>query len=109
MAAFPGARSAGAGIMDSRDKLVAELKQLIVDALRLEDITPGDIGSDQALFDGGLGLDSIDALELGMAISKKYSIKLSREKRENSEYFQTVNRLADMVQDLARQAAAPTQ
>lgn len=95
--------------MDSREKLEAELKQLIVDALRLEDITPEEISSDEALFDGGLGLDSIDALELGMAISKKYAVKLSREKQENRDYFRNVKRLADMVQELTRPAAIAPQ
>ena len=65
-----------------------ELKQLIVDALMLEDVTPEDIGDDMLLFGEGLGLDSIDALELGMAISRKYNIKMS-----NTKFFRFVNKL----------------
>ena len=51
-----------------------EIKQLVIEALQLEDITPADIDSDAPLFVEGLGLDSIDALELGVAIQKRYGI-----------------------------------
>ncbi|MEO8214817.1 MAG: phosphopantetheine-binding protein, partial [Myxococcales bacterium] len=50
----------------------AELKALIVEALMLEDVTPADIDSEAAIFGDGLGLDSIDALELALAINKRY-------------------------------------
>ncbi|WP_122609844.1 phosphopantetheine-binding protein, partial [Pseudomonas viridiflava] len=53
-----------------------DIKVLIIDALGLEDITPQDIGNDQTLFGEGLGLDSVDALELGLAIQKRYGIKI---------------------------------
>ena len=49
-----------------------EVKQLIIDVLQLEDITPADIDTDAPLFADGLGLDSIDALELGVALHKRY-------------------------------------
>ena len=52
--------------------LEEELKKLIIEVLELEEITPDDIKTDEALFIDGLGLDSIDALELGMALKKKY-------------------------------------
>ena len=55
-------------------ELNAEIKKLIIEALQLEDITPDDIIDDEPLFGDGLGLDSIDALELGMAIKRKYKI-----------------------------------
>ena len=51
---------------------IQALKELIIEALDLEDITPDDIINDEALFVEGLGLDSIDALELGLAVRKKY-------------------------------------
>ena len=59
-----------------------ELKVLIIDTLNLEDITPEDIISEEPLFNDGLGLDSIDALELGLAIKSKYGITLSQESEE---------------------------
>ncbi|MGI9283857.1 MAG: phosphopantetheine-binding protein [Pseudomonadales bacterium] len=77
--------------------LEAELKQLIIDTLELEDITVDDINSDEALFNEGLGLDSIDALELGVALHNRYGIKLDSEAEENREFFASVSRLAAMV------------
>src|SRR5262245_54111980 len=76
--------------MKSLESIENELKQLIVTTLRLEDILPQDIDSDQPLFNEGLGLDSIDGLELGMAISKTYKIELSRDPEENKHYFANV-------------------
>jgi len=78
-------------------ELAMELKQLIVDALMLEDIAPEDIEDEAPLFGEGLGLDSIDALELGMAISKKYDIKMSKDQDENRSHFASVQSLADYV------------
>ena len=57
--------------------LELEIKQLIIDALNLEDMSPGDIDNDNQLFGEGLGLDSIDALELGMALKKKLGARWS--------------------------------
>ncbi|NOS73013.1 MAG: acyl carrier protein, partial [Methyloglobulus sp.] len=56
-----------------------EIKQLIIDALALEDITVDEIDNHAPLFNDGLGLDSIDALELGLAIRKKYNVKIEAE------------------------------
>ena len=58
------------------EELVLELKKEIIEALNLEDITPEDIDADAPLFGSGLGLDSIDALELIVLMEKKYGIKL---------------------------------
>lgn len=77
--------------------LEVELKQLIIETLELEDITVDDINSDEALFNDGLGLDSIDALELGVALHNKYGIKLESEAEENREFFASVSHLAAMV------------
>ena len=63
--------------------LEKEIKTLIIEALELEDITIEDIKDEEPLFISGLGLDSIDALELGMALKKKYHIDLSENKEEN--------------------------
>jgi acyl carrier protein len=74
-----------------------ELKQLIIDSLNLEDITPDDIIDDQPLFGEGLGLDSIDALELGVAIKKKYNITIDAEDKNTREYFASIDNLAKFV------------
>lgn len=78
-------------------ELREELKQLIIDSLALEEITPSDIKDDE-LFNEGLGLDSIDALELGMALKRKYDITLESNKEENKKYFYSVSTLADFVE-----------
>lgn len=83
--------------------LEQELKELIISSLELEDITAGDIDSNEALFVEGLGLDSIDALELGLAIKKKYGITMSSEGEENKKHFASVSALADFI--LASKAA----
>jgi acyl carrier protein len=76
-----------------------EIKQLIIDALELEDMQPEDIDSETPLFgDAGLGLDSIDALELGVALRKKYQITLEANGTSNREHFRTVASLAKLVE-----------
>jgi acyl carrier protein len=75
-----------------------EIKQMIIDVLQLEDITPLDIDTDAPLFVEGLGLDSIDALELGVAIQKRYSITLSASSEENRRHFASVRALALMIE-----------
>jgi acyl carrier protein len=79
-------------------ELERELKSLIVSTLNLEDIAPDDIASEEPLFDAGLGLDSIDALELGVAIQKRYGIKISAPKQELRESFATVRNLARFIE-----------
>ena len=74
-----------------------ELKVLIIDTLNLEDITPEDIISEEPLFNDGLGLDSIDALELGLAIKSKYGITLSQESEEVRKSFYSVKTLSDFI------------
>lgn len=74
-----------------------EIKELIIKSLELEDIKPIDIQDDEPLFNDGLGLDSIDALELGMALKKKYNVTLSSEKEENRQYFYSVKTIADFI------------
>ena len=76
-----------------------ELKTFIVEALELEDIQPSDIDTDAPLFEGGLGLDSIDALELGMALKKKYKLSLGSDKEENKQYFYSIKTLADFIRE----------
>lgn len=74
--------------------LERELKELIVSSLNLEDVAPEDIDSGEPLFEKGLGLDSIDGLELGMAIRKKYGIKVQGSKEEIRTIFETVGSIA---------------
>ncbi len=91
--------------MDEAEKFAAlklEIKRLIIEALDLEDITPADIQDDAALFgDAGLGLDSIDALELGIALRKKYQLQLEANDADAREHFSHVNALARLVQSRA--------
>jgi acyl carrier protein len=75
-----------------------EIKELIIDALQLEDVTAAEIESDAPLFVEGLGLDSIDALELGVAIQKRYGITLSASSEENRRHFASVRALATMIE-----------
>ncbi|MBR6009869.1 MAG: acyl carrier protein [Alphaproteobacteria bacterium] len=77
--------------------LEQEIKELIISALDLEDITVADIDSSAPLFTEGLGLDSIDALELGMALKKKYGVNFKSDKEENKEYFKSVENLAKYI------------
>lgn len=78
--------------------LEQEVKQLIIDALQLEDISPADIDSDAALFVDGLGLDSIDALELGVALQKRYGISLSADSEDTRRHFASVRALAALIE-----------
>jgi len=86
-------------------ELLRELKELVIEVLHLEDLSPEDIGDDTPLFaDDGLGLDSIDALELGVALHKKYRIKLERGDERMREHFRSVRTLAELIR--AQGAAA---
>jgi acyl carrier protein len=78
--------------------LELELKDLIIKSLDLEDISPDDIDSDAPLFGDGLGLDSIDALELGLAISKQYGIKIDAENEATKNHFASISNLAKFIQ-----------
>jgi acyl carrier protein len=78
------------------DNLIAELKKQIVAQLNLQDIKPEDIGDDQPLFVEGLGLDSIDALELIVLLQQQYKIKLSNAD-EGPKVFRTVRTMAEYI------------
>ena len=86
--------------MSNTSEIKKELKVLIVESLNLEDLSPGDIGDLDTLFGEGLGLDSIDALELGMAVSKRYQIKLSKNRDENTKHFKNVETLSSLILEL---------
>jgi acyl carrier protein len=77
--------------------LERELKELVVEALGLEDVSPQDIVSGDPLFVEGLGLDSIDALELAMAVSKKYKIKMDAKSTNYRGHFASIHSLAKFI------------
>lgn len=78
-------------------ELEEQIKKIIIDSLELEDITVDDIIDEEPLFNDGLGLDSIDALELGMALKKHFNLNLSKNKEENKKYFYSVKTIADFI------------
>jgi acyl carrier protein len=78
--------------------LKLEIKRLIVEVLSLEDIRPEDIQDDAPLFNEGLGLDSIDALELGVALRKRYQIRLEANDTGIREHFRNVTSLCHLVE-----------
>ncbi|MDO5102360.1 MAG: phosphopantetheine-binding protein [Lautropia sp.] len=74
------------------------IKTLIIDSLNLEDMTPGDIDDEAPLFgEGGLGLDSVDALELGLAIQNGFNFKMENNSAALREHFYSVNTLAQFI------------
>ena len=79
------------------EKLYTQIKELIIEALNLEDISTDDIETEAPLFVDGLGLDSIDALELGMAIKQKYGLTLSSDNEEMKKSFYSVRTLAEYI------------
>ncbi|WP_426507808.1 phosphopantetheine-binding protein [Serratia proteamaculans] len=74
-----------------------EIKQLIIDTLNLEGMTPEEIDAEAPLFGDGLGLDSIDALELGLALKNRYGVVLSAESQDMRQHFYSVETLAKFV------------
>lgn len=78
-------------------QLEQEIKELIISSLALEDIAPQDIDATQPLFVDGLGLDSIDALELGLALQKKYGVSMSADSEQTRQHFRSVQALAAFV------------
>jgi acyl carrier protein len=79
-------------------QLELEIKQLIIKTLNLEDYSPEDIQTEAPLFGDGLGLDSIDALELGVEIQKQYGLSFKGGTKENKEHFYSVASLANFIQ-----------
>jgi len=79
--------------------LELEVKEMIIDVLQLEDISAADIDTDAPLFVEGLGLDSIDALELGVALQKRYGISLPAESEDTRRHFASVRALAALIEN----------
>ncbi|MGA0609002.1 phosphopantetheine-binding protein [Caldimonas sp. KR1-144] len=82
--------------MQTRE-LETEIKELLISSLALEDLGPEDIDPAQPLFVEGLGLDSIDALELGLALQKRYGVTMSADAQEVRQHFASVQALAKFV------------
>lgn len=78
------------------EQLIPTIKQQIIEVLNLEDLTPADIDTDAPLFGEGLGLDSIDALELIVMLERQYGIKLTNP-AQGKEIFKSVATIADYV------------
>ena len=76
----------------------AELAELIISAVNLEGVTPADVDPEAPLFGAGLGLDSIDALELALEISKRYGFQLRSDDEENRRIFASLRSLSDYIQ-----------
>ncbi len=85
--------------MSTPESLELELKQLIIEALALEDVSPANIEPTAALFVEGLGLDSIDALELAMALEERYGVRIGDDPDLNRQIFASVRNLAAYVNE----------
>lgn len=81
----------------NREETEQKVKEIIVSSLDLEDVSPSDIDTEAPLFGDGLGLDSIDALELGMAIKREFGIAFSKDPAENKRIFRSVRTLAEHI------------
>lgn len=79
------------------ERLEDRIRRLIVETLNLEDITAEEIDEDEALFGDGLGLDSIDALEIGIEIQKTFGVKIDSKDENLASYFSSVRELARFV------------
>lgn len=83
--------------MSTPEELYDDLKALIVETLDLEDVSPGEIETDAPLFVEGLGLDSIDALELAMVLEERYGVSMDDDPEKNEQIFRSVRSLAAFV------------
>ncbi|WJF91330.1 phosphopantetheine-binding protein [Paraburkholderia bonniea] len=81
------------------DSLKIELKKLLIEALDLEDLTPAEIDDDAPLFStDGVGLDSIDALEIGIVLRKHYQLTVEANGERTREHFRSINTLAALIE-----------
>jgi acyl carrier protein len=88
------------------EALESEIKKLIVEALALEDVDPQQIETDAALFGEGLGLDSIDALELAMVLEERFGVIIEDDPEGNARIFASVRSLGEFVRTQGGQARA---
>lgn len=80
-----------------RAELEDEIRQIILTNVEVDGLTAADLPSDAQLFGGGVGLDSIDALEIGAALRRKYQVKFKANSDENRVHFRTIATLADFI------------
>ena len=92
-------------MLSEQTQLRTRLKELLIDRLNFDDMSPEDIGDDEALFGDGLGLDSIDALEIVVMLESEFGIKVRNESSAR-EYFRSIASLADFVQQRTSEANA---
>ena len=85
--------------MSKCETLHDDMKRLIIETLALEDISAGEIETDAPLFVEGLGLDSIDALELAMVLEERYGVAMDDDPEKNQQIFQSVRSLATFVSE----------
>jgi acyl carrier protein len=89
-------------------QLEVELKSLIINTFDLDELTVDDIDSSAALFGGGIGLDSIDALELGLALKNSYGIKIDPASDDVNQYFSSISCLAKLIEQWQNQQSHQT-
>jgi acyl carrier protein len=89
------------------EEIRTALKRIIVESLRLDDVRPDDIDDESPLFGAGLGLDSIDALELAVAIEKRFGVKIQAEDEQNKQIFRSVAALAHHIGEHAPTTTMP--
>lgn len=94
--------------MSDLTELKRKLKELMIERLKFEDMTPEDIGDDEPLFNGGLGLDSIDALEIVVMLESEFGIKVKNESSAR-EYFRSISTLAQLIDERTRQVGAQSE
>jgi acyl carrier protein len=90
----------------TRDEIERELKVLIIDALKLDETTPDDIESDTPLVSAGLGLDSIDVLELAAALQRRFGVVTEGDDQTNARIYASVSSLADYLEAQQARGAA---
>ncbi len=88
------------------DQLAAQIKAIIVETLALEDVEPASIETGAPLFGEGLGLDSIDALELALAFHKQFGVRTQENDDNNREYYHSVGSLVKFITEKQAEAAA---
>ena len=84
-----------------RVELEEEIRQVVLSSVEVDGLTAADLPADAPLFGDGVGLDSIDALEIGAALRRKYQVKFKANSDENREHFRSISTLAAFIADNA--------
>ncbi len=80
-----------------KEELEEEIRQVVLSSVEVDGLTAADLAADVPLFGDGVGLDSIDALEIGAALRKKYQVKFKANSDENREHFRSISSLAAFI------------